>query len=118
MENLNVIFILIAAIINFIALICFFVLCYNVSSIKKKLKNNGATLSFSFSFYMAMNDINKAREVLIEMIFTDELITESINNDTEALKKQMDKYKDLMHQVGLEFDSKKAVELKTYISKI
>lgn len=104
--------IILSAILELITLICFFVLCANVSSIKKKLRNNGATPSFAFSMYLGMGEKEKAKNVLIEMILADEIIQRAIIDNVGDLKSVMGKYEPMLKEVDLVFDAEKAFNSK------
>lgn len=49
------------AILEVVTLICFFVLCSNVSNIKNKISKNGITSSTMFALYIGMGEKEKSK---------------------------------------------------------
>lgn len=103
---------LVTAIIELITLICFFVLCSNVGTLKRKLLHNGATDSSMFSIYMVMGDKENAKKILIRMILSDSQIQNALNSTPDNLQNAMAKYSKPMKEVGLTFDANKAIVYK------
>ncbi len=101
-----------SAVLEVVTLICFFVLCVNVSSIKKKLRNNGADPSSAFAMYIGMGEKDKAKKVLIDMIFADEVVRGAIATNAGDLKSVMGKYEPMLKEVDLVFDAEKAFNSK------
>lgn len=100
------------AILEVVTLICFFVLCSNVGAIKKRLSRDGATPTSAFSLYMGLGEIEKAKQVLIEMILADTAVQNTLTVSPEALKGAMAKYNGMMKEIGLVFDAEKAFQSK------
>ena len=100
------------AILEVVTLICFFVLCSNVSNIKNKISKNGITSSTMFALYIGMGEKEKAKLALMEMILADTIVQNSLTVSAERLKAVMGKYNKMMKEVGLEFDAEKAFEAK------
>lgn len=61
---------IISVILSIIILICFFILCINVSAIKKSV-NVPQPWQASFSLYCSTGQIEKARDVLLKAIMHD-----------------------------------------------
>lgn len=102
------------AILELVLLICFFVLCANVSKIKKMITPGGNPPSpyTSFAMYLSMGDKENARKVLMDIILSDENVQSAINRNADILKNVLAKYEKAMKEVDLEIDPKKAVEMK------
>lgn len=102
------------AILELVLLICFFVLCSNVSKIKKVLTPSGnpPTQDTVYAMSIAAGDKEKAKSVLMEIILSDPAIQETINQSGDILKNVLAKYNKAMKEVGLEIDSQKAFEMK------
>lgn len=100
--------IILSAVLELITLFCFFVLCANVSSIKKKLRNNGIDPSSAFAMYIGMGEKEKAKKVLIDMIFADSDIHWTVAANADSLKNVMVKYGAMLKEVDIEFDAEKA----------
>lgn len=102
-----------SVILNVIILICFFVLCSNVSSIKKKIcpsENFGAT----FSMLITGNQIETARKLLFDEISKDELFVRAFyyggeNGNVRTLLNK--KYTPYLEMVGVTLDFGKSDEL-------
>lgn len=109
MENLGLEFWL-TAILEIIILICFFVLCSNVSKIKKVLTPGGTVSSPQtvFAMYVAAGDTEKAKAVLMEIILADADVQTCINRNGEVLGNVLARYNRQMKEVGLEIDPEKA----------
>ena len=113
MENLGLEFWL-TAILEIIILICFFVLCSNVSKIKKVL-TPGSTVSSPqtvFAMYVAAGDTEKAKAVLMEIILADADVQACINRNGEVLGNVLARYNRQMKEIGLEIDPEKAYSVK------
>lgn len=105
MEELSFAFWLQAA-IELIVLICFLILCSNVSKIRKKLIPNDR-FNACFSMYLAMGDKETARKILCEEISKQpEFIMAFRNNlnNADARKLLEKKYKAHLESLGLSFD--------------
>lgn len=113
METLGLEFWL-TAILEIVILICFFVLCSNVSKIKKVLTPGGtvSTPQTVFAMYVAARDIVKAKEVLMSIILADPDVQACINRSGEVLGNVLARYNRQMKEVGLEIDPNKAYNIK------
>lgn len=113
MENLGLEFWL-TAILEIIILICFFVLCSNVSKIKKVLTPGGTVSSPQtvFAMYVAAGDTEKAKAVLMEIILADADVQACINRNGEVLGNVLARYNRQMKEIGLEIDPEKAYSVK------
>ena len=102
------------AILEIVILICFFVLCSNVSKIKKVLTPGGSvsTPQTVFAMYVAAGDTVKAKEVLMGIIFADPDVQTCINRSGEVLGNVLARYSRQMKEVGLEIDPQKAYDVK------
>ena len=100
--------IIVSAVLEVVTLVCFFVLCANVSSIKKKLGNNGIAPSSAFAMYIGMGEKEKAKKVLIDMIFADSDIHWTVAASADSLKNVMGKYGAMLKEVDIHFDAEKA----------
>ena len=115
MEELEFAFWL-TAILDLITLICFFVLCSNVSKIKKVVTPSGNAPSpqAAFSMYLAAGDTEKAKAVLMEIILADPNVQMYIGRDAKLLGNVLKRYDRQMKAVGLEIDTVKAGEAKSW----
>lgn len=102
------------AILELVLLICFFVLCSNVSKIKKAVSPGGdpPTSYTKFAMYLASGDKEKAKLELMNMILAEYLVQENINRNPELLKNVLSRYDKAMKEVGLVIDPQKAFETK------
>lgn len=69
--------IILSALLELVTLICFFVLCSNVSAIRKKLCKDDILSSSLIAMYMGLGEKSKAREALIEHIVSRLVDTDS-----------------------------------------
>ena len=115
MENLEIIFWL-SAILQVIILICFFVLCGNVSKMKRVVSpsGNAPTPQTAFSLYLAAGDVDKAKAVLMEIIQSDPHVQMCIGRDAEGLGNVLKRYDRQMKAVGLDINAVRAVEVKNW----
>lgn len=113
MENLGLEFWL-TAILEIVILICFFVLCSNVSKIKKVLTPSGCTPSpqTKFSMFVAAGEKEKAKAALMEIILADPSVQDYVGYDANVFKNVLAKYDKQMKEVGLEIDPQKACDIK------
>ena len=115
MESLGLEFWL-TAILEIVILICFFVLCSNVSKIKKVITPSGNAPSpqAAFSMYLAAGDTEKAKAVLMEIILADPSVQTCINRNGEVLGNVLKRYDRQLKAVGIEIDAEKAVKIKEW----
>lgn len=99
-------------IFEIIVLICFFVLCANVGSIKKKLLPYGSKQSSAFALYIAMGEKEKAKAILFEMLLADEKLQGALNTNVASVELEMRKYNAMLNKLELEFDANKAFATK------
>lgn len=103
--------IIILAIIQVITLICFFIMCINVSAIKKNIVPHQPWQA-SFNLYYSTGQIEKAKELLMKAIINEsEFATAFYLNSsykTDAQKHIEKKYKEYFELVGLSVDFNKA----------
>lgn len=113
MGNLELVFWL-SAIVELIMLICFFVLCANISKIKKVIMPSGSTPTpqTAFAMYVAAGDTEKAKAVLMEIILADADVQDCIYRNGEVLGNVLARYNRQMKEVGLEIDPEKAYSVK------
>lgn len=79
---------IIGAILEIIILICFFILCSNVSKIRKHLIQND-DFEAKFKFLVKMNEKEKAKEILIDRILSnDDIFNIGINLPAEVKAQQ------------------------------
>lgn len=116
MGNLEIIFWL-SAILQIIILICFFILCGNVSKIKRVITPSGnpPTPQTAFALYLAAGEVEKAKGVLLEMILADPHVQMCVGRDAEGLSNVLKRYDRPMKAVGLSIDAVKAVEVKNWL---
>lgn len=107
---------ILSAVIELITLICFFVLCANVSTIKKKLSPT-SNFGASFNFYCAVGEYERAKELLFDEIRKEEFFDTafwSLSSDKEhcqgVIKKRYGKYFETLN-INLDFD-----KVNTFIS--
>lgn len=103
---------ILSAILNVVTLICYFVLCFNVSVIKKRMKYYGASQSTAFSVYISLGMYEKAKEILVEMILSDDDVRHSLTTNIESLQNVMGKYFRMLKLVDMTFDAEKAFNTK------
>lgn len=113
MEDFALVFWL-SAILELILLVCFFILCNNVSKIKKMISPSESVPppSLVYSLALASGDVEKAKSALINIILEDADVQACINRKPDILKNVLEKYAQPMKEVGLEIDAEKACELK------
>lgn len=102
------------AILEIVILICFFVLCSNVSKIKKVLTPGGTVSSPQtvFAIYVAAGDVVRAKAVLMDIILADADVQTCINRNGEVLGNVLARYSRQMKEVGIEIDPQKAYDVK------
>ena len=102
MEGLQIALV-ISAIIEIIILICFFVLCSNVSKIKKTIEQKH-DFSAKFDFLINIGEKEKARDLLIKRILNNNGIfsSEVIWSSKEKTEMCFKTYKDELEAVGIE----------------
>ena len=103
--------IILSALLELVTLICFFVLCSNVSVIRKKLCKDDILPSSLIAMYMGLGEKSKAREVLIEHIVSKSNLRENLLNDNGA-NVSLAPYRKLMKELDVEFDSEIAKDIK------
>lgn len=103
--------IILSAILELITLICFFVLCSNVSAIRKKLCKDDILSSSLIAMYMGLGEKEKAREALIECIVSKSTLREHLLNDNGA-NMSLAPYRKLMKELDVEFDAEIAKDIK------
>lgn len=115
MESLGLEFWL-TAILEIVILICFFVLCGNVSKIKRVISpcGNAPTPQTAFALYLAAGEVEKAKSVLMEIILANPHVQMCIGRDDEGLGNVLKRYERQMKAVGLSIDAVKAVEVKNW----
>ncbi|WP_448778995.1 hypothetical protein [Bacteroides congonensis] len=93
-------------ILNLVTLICFFVLCYNVSKIKKQFVID-KDINAAFSMYISLGEYEKAKELLFhEIMKQNEYIASFIYNGNNSsqravLKRTFKPYFDILN---IDFD--------------
>lgn len=103
--------IILSAILELITLICFFVLCSNVSSIRKKLCKDDIPASTLIAMYMGLGEKEKAREALIEHIVNKSTLRDKLYRIEDA-DASLKPYRELMKELNINFDAVKAKEIK------
>jgi|GEM_PF-1558094 len=111
MENLETIFYL-SAIVEVITLICFFVLCSNVSSIKKRIGGTEFTRMNKFNSFILTGQTDHAKELLVQMMMCEpewEYIfyskdKEYMNYSREKLKEKYRNHLDVLN-ISLNWDA-------------
>lgn len=98
--------IFITALIEIITLICFFNLCGTVSSIRKRIGGTETTRMDKFNAYLATGQIDKAREVLTDMILSEKEWEQVANFSCDewrenARKSLTAKYQRMFDAVGI-----------------
>lgn len=103
-----------SAILELVLLICFFVLCSNVSKIKKAVSSSGEppTSYTKFAMFLAAGDKEKAKLELMNMIMSEYLLQANINRNPEILKTVLAKYDKAMKEVDLKIDPQTVYETK------
>lgn len=99
---------ILSAIFEVIVLICFFVLCSNVSALKQRFVTKRPKTA-QFAFFMSLGDKERAREVLYRMIAEDE----NFNNvfysrkqkREQCLKYFIGMYKSYFDALGIELNT-------------
>lgn len=95
-----------SAILNVIMLICFFVLCSNVSKIKKDLVPND-NFGALFILYCSVGEKEKAKKLLLKQITMDKMFDTAFYSDynrVDAQKFIVDKYSGYLKMVDLTID--------------
>lgn len=102
-EDIMGVFALVGCIIAIIVLIRFFILCSDVSTIKKHLIQS-KDFNAKFNFLMEIGEKEKAREILINRILSNHMIfsSQTDENDESKLKKCLEIYGDKLESVGIE----------------
>lgn len=98
--------IIISAVIEIIALICFFILCFNISKIRKKLIISD-NFPGMFAMYIALGDKEKARKLLYNAISKEsEFFASFCNNGNNSTQRSIlkRKYKPYLNALDIEFD--------------
>lgn len=108
LENLIITILLV---IQVIALICFFVMCINVSAIKKN-SVPAQPWQASFNLYYSTGQIEKAKELVMKAIMSESAFASAfyfnVADKTDTQKYLEGKYKEYLQLVGLSFDFNKA----------
>lgn len=109
--------IILTALIQVVTLICFFVLCTNVSTIKKEIQAP-QPFGAAFNFYLSIGQAEKAKELLIRAIMNEEVFkTAFFSNRSDKGNAQAyieKKYKRYFDAIGLKVDFEKVNE---FVSK-
>lgn len=105
---------ILSAVIQVVTLICFFVLCANVASIKRKMICSGIPPETLFSIYLALGKKEKAQDILIEMILSDSEVrrTLEIENNLELFKSVIARYDVRLKLVDLSLDAEEVFKTK------
>lgn len=103
--------IILSALLELVTLICFFVLCSNVSAIRKKLCKDDILSSSLIAMYMGLGEKSKAREALIDHIVSKSNLRENLLNDNGA-NVSLAPYRKLMKELDVEFDAEIAKDIK------
>lgn len=104
-ETIEVIFYL-GIILELVTLICFFMLCFNVTKIKKQMVV-GENIKAAFSMYISLGEYEKAKELLFHEIMKQEEYIASFtyngNNSSQrsVLKRTFKPYFDILN---IDFD--------------
>lgn len=111
--------ILITAIIEVITLICFFNLCGTVSSIKRRIGGTETARMDKFNVYLVTGQIDKAKEVLTDMILSEKEWEQVANFSCDELKEQArksltKKYEKLLDAVDLRLNFDELEKIKTF----
>lgn len=113
---MNDIIIFISAIVQVITLICFFVLCINVSALRRNF-TSPQNLEASFNLYYSTGQIEKAKDLVMTSIKNDsEFATAFYLNSSHketAQKLIEDKYGKMLELVGLKIDYDKVNDFIT-----
>jgi len=96
------------AVLGLVILICFFVLCYNVSKIKKQIVVD-KDINAAFSMYISLGEYEKAKELIFREIAKQKEYLASFayngNNSAQraALKRTFKPYLDVLN-IDFDFD--------------
>nr|DAX23456.1 MAG TPA: hypothetical protein [Caudoviricetes sp.] len=108
---------IISLILSIILLICFFVLCINVSAIKKSV-SVPEIWQASFNFYYSTGQLERAKDVVMKAVMQDSDFAKAFylntQDRTEAQKRIETRYNGFLNLVNLTIDFEKANE---FISK-
>lgn len=101
--------VIISAIIQIVVLICFFSLCSTVNSIKSRIGGTETTRMDKFNIYIMMGQIDKAKDILSQMIISESEWEHVFNHKYPALmdksrKSLQTKYEELLNLVDLKLD--------------
>lgn len=110
MENLETIFYL-SAIVEVVILICFFVLCSNVSSIKRRIGGTEFNRDKKFSSLILTGQTDRAKELLVQMMMFEpewDFITyyqdeEYMNKSRERLENKYKAHLEVL-EIKLDYD--------------
>jgi hypothetical protein len=92
---------IITSIVSLIALICFFVLCYNVARIRKSLTHDEKHWKREYEKHIAFGDIHEAREALKSWYWLElKKIDPNIYNAHVQIAKLNKEFGDLFDSVG------------------
>lgn len=98
-------------VINLIVLICFFILCSNVSKMKKVMHPQNS-FGAMFNFYYSIGDIDKAKELLFREVLNDEYLEAALWTKAEYRQRSQkmleEKYTPYFNKVGITLDFAKA----------
>lgn len=99
----------VSAFIEFVTLICFFVLCGNVASIKKRIGGTETTRMDKFNVYVMTGQIERAKEILSQMMMSEPEWQHVTNYLTptymeSARKALAAKYAKMLEVVGVSLD--------------
>ena len=103
---------ILSAVLQVIILICFFVLCSNVSSIKAKVCRDGAPISTVVATLLAAGEKERAKAELLEFLIA-KMNNSYVNAGSEVdIDNILNPYKGLMKAVDLNFDVKVMSQVK------
>ncbi|MDO4743633.1 MAG: hypothetical protein Q4B04_06335 [bacterium] len=105
---------IISAAIEVITLICFFVLCSNVSALRKQVCKDNIPPSSLIAMYMGLGQKEKARDLLIDHIVNNSMLRDKLHSASEA-NIVLRPYQKLMDELGVNYDPDLAQIIKKSI---
>ena len=93
---------IISAILQIVILICFFILCSNVSKIKKQIVQD-TDFESKFKFLMKIGEKDKAREILIDRILANGVFSSGLTwNADQKGQKCFEIYGEELSSLGIQ----------------
>jgi hypothetical protein len=107
--------IIVSAVLEVVTLVCFFSLCSNVNSIKRKMTEVDISREDKFNFYVVSGQMDKAKDLLSKIILADSSWEHIKLKDKAALRDKaiqdiLSKYKRQLEITGLSLDFDKINE--------